>query len=241
MPTLQRIQRTRVSDAVTEQILALISSGELRAGDKLPSEAELMRQTGAGRPSLRSALHTLEAMRLIEIRQGVGAFVREVDLPILVEKTAVKLFSQTSILEAIAVRRMLEPEIAAAAAQAATDEDLERLQRALQALVDVPGGTYPKDSHVAFHLCVAELTQNTLLARVEQFLLSLWVEGLDRAFDLSPDDRGDASKLYRDHQLLYEAIAARDPALARQRNSEHVNVTARRLALLREHQRASSR
>ena len=234
MTTLQRIPRTRVSEAVIDQLLALINAGDLKPGDKLPSEAELMQQTGAGRPSLRSALHTLEAMHIIEIRQGVGAFVCEMDLPILTEEPAVsKLFSQTSILEAIAVRRMLEPEIAAAAALTATDQDLQRLGAALGALADLKDSqAYPKEAHVAFHRCVAELTHNALLVRIEQFLLSLWEEGLQRAFDLAPGDRGDVSRLVEDHRLLYEAIAQRDPALARQRVLEHTSVTANRISLL---------
>jgi GntR family transcriptional repressor for pyruvate dehydrogenase complex len=236
MVQLQPVQRTRVSDLVTEQILGLIRSGKLKPGDKLPSEADLMAQTGVGRPSLRSALHALEAMNIIEIRQGVGAFVREVDVPIIpVGNDISKLFSQRSILEAISVRCMLEPEIAAAAAQAATDDDLEQLRDALQALDGATArDSYPKSEHVAFHLCVAEVTHNLLLARIEHFLISLWEEGLERVFDLGPADRGDATRITRDHQPLYNAIAARDPVRARQCMFEHVSITAERLALLEE-------
>lgn len=239
MVSLQPVERTRVSDLVTEQIMNLISSGALKPGDKLPSEAELMQQTGVGRPSLRAALHTLEAMEIIEIRQGVGAFVREVDVPIISIGTELpQLFSQRSILEAIAVRRMLEPEISAAAATAATDDDLERLQDALQALDDSKvGDRYPEDIHLAFHLCIAEITHNALLARMEHFLLSLWKEGLERAFDLTPVDRGDVKAMAYDHKLLYDAIAARDPVLARQRMLDHVSITADRISQLGEFQR----
>lgn len=239
MVNLQPVQRTRVSDLVTEQIMDLISSGELKPGDKLPSEADLMQQTGVGRPSLRAALHTLEAMNIIEIRQGVGAFVREVDVPTISVGTELpQLFSQRSILEAIAVRRMLEPEIAAVAATAATDDDLERLHDALRALDDSKvGDRYPESTHIAFHLCVAEMTHNMLLVRIEHFLLSLWKEGLERAFDLAPVDRGDVNAIAYDHQLLHDAIAMRDPVLARQRMLEHISTTADRISQLEQLQR----
>ncbi len=234
MVNLQPVQRTRVSDLITEQIMDLISSGSLKPGDKLPPEAELMRQTGVGRPSLRAALHKLESMDVIEIRQGVGAFVREVDMPFTSVGTQLpQLFSQRSILEAIAMRRILEPEIAAAAAEAATDNDLARLRDALRALDDsTVSNQYPKDTHIAFHLCVAELTHNMLLTRIEHFLLSLWEEGLERVFDLNPSDHGDVTALTPDHQVLYDAIAARDPDLARQRMLKHVSITADRISML---------
>jgi GntR family transcriptional repressor for pyruvate dehydrogenase complex len=242
MVQLQPVQRTRVSDLVTEQILDLISSGKLKPGAKLPSEADLMAQTGVGRPSLRSALHALEAMNIIEIRQGVGAFVCEVDAPIISMGNDIsKLFSQRSILEAIAVRCMLKPEIAAAAAQAASDDDLERLRDALRALDGAAAeDSYPKSEHVAFHLCVAEVTHNLLLVRIEHFLISLWEEGLERVFDLRPVDRGDATRITSEHQPLYDAIAARDSVGARQCMFEHVSITADRLALLEQPWRSGS-
>lgn len=231
MAKLGPVKRKRVSDLITEQILALISSGELRPGDKLPSEAELMLQTGVGRSSLRSALHTLEAMSIIEIRQGVGAFVREDPSIIAVETAVPKLFSQRSIFEATATRLMLEPEIAAAAAEAATDDDLERLRKALDALDAARASErYPKSAHIAFHLRVAEATHNMLLTRIEHFLMSLWEEGLERVFDLTPAERGDPARLTSDHRILYDAIAARDPALARQRMLEHISATANRIS-----------
>lgn len=241
MVNLQPVQRTRVSDVVAQQILDLINSGKLKAGDKLPSEAELMHQTGVGRPSLRSALHTLEAMNIVEIRQGVGAFVREVDAPVIsIGIDVPKLYSQRTILEAIAIRRMLEPEMAAVAAEQATDEDLLQLHDALRALEQsIAGPRYPESEHMAFHQCVAEVTHNMLLAQMARFLLSLWKEGLERAFDLSPDDRGDATHLALDHQVLYDSIAARDPVLARQSMLEHVSITAKRISQLEQHRNLS--
>ncbi len=235
MVHLKPVQRTRAADTITEQILALIRSGKLKPGDKLPSEAELMQQTGLGRPSVRSALHSLEALNIIEIRQGVGAFVREVDIPLIIADVAQvsKLFSRRSIIEAIVVRRLLEPEIAAAAAKEATKNDLKRLYSALQALDSSSASPqYPKSEHTAFHLGIAELTHNILLTRIEHFLLSLWEEGLERAFHLSADNRGDVKMMYSDHCILYEAIAAGNSDLAHQRMLEHISITRDRISQL---------
>ena len=72
---LQTVKKTRVYEAIVEQLTALILEGEIKTGDKLPTERELCEQFGVGRNSVREATRSLESARLVETKQGEGTFV----------------------------------------------------------------------------------------------------------------------------------------------------------------------
>ena len=69
---LQAVKKTRVYEAIVEQLTALILEGEIKPGEKLPSERELCEQFGVGRNSVREATRSLESARLVETKQGGG-------------------------------------------------------------------------------------------------------------------------------------------------------------------------
>ena len=72
----QIIRKQKLADAVTERLLAMIRDGELRPGSKLPAERNLAEQFGISRASLRDAIHQLEFLGYLEVRQGDGTIIR---------------------------------------------------------------------------------------------------------------------------------------------------------------------
>jgi GntR family transcriptional repressor for pyruvate dehydrogenase complex len=74
---LNPVSTERVSDVIAERLTAAIRDGTLKAGDRLPTEAELAREFQVGRTSVREGLQKLRAHGLIESRKGLGAFVME--------------------------------------------------------------------------------------------------------------------------------------------------------------------
>ncbi|MGH2346605.1 MAG: FadR/GntR family transcriptional regulator, partial [Chloroflexota bacterium] len=74
---LKQVRIPRVYSLVVEQIRALIESGQLKAGDKLPTERGLAEQLGVSRSSVREALSALEVLGVIHSRQGLGNFIAE--------------------------------------------------------------------------------------------------------------------------------------------------------------------
>ncbi len=66
----QPIRPKKISEEIVEQIRAMISQGELKPGDRIPSERELAAMLGVSRPSVREAIMVLDAMGLVEARQG---------------------------------------------------------------------------------------------------------------------------------------------------------------------------
>ena len=72
----QPIKPKKISEEIVEQIKHLISSGDLKPGERIPSERELATMLGVSRPSVREAIMVLEAMGFLESRQGGGTYVR---------------------------------------------------------------------------------------------------------------------------------------------------------------------
>ena len=120
----QPIVSDRLSDKAVGQIKALIEEGRLKPGDKLPSERALMKLLSVSRASLREAFRVLEALGLIEVRTGIGAFVVQTDAGALPnEWTTLLMNTQQEMFDLLDVREALEAKAAALAAQKASAED----------------------------------------------------------------------------------------------------------------------
>ena len=70
------IRPKKISEEIVDQIKSLISKGDLKPGDRIPSERELAVMLGVSRPSVREAIMVLDAMGFLEARQGGGTYVR---------------------------------------------------------------------------------------------------------------------------------------------------------------------
>src|SRR5262245_21207418 len=108
------------AEQVEHAILERLRAGELRAGDRLPPERELVERLGASRPVVREAISRLSSAGLVESRQGSGTYLAEVDVAAITH-----------------VRLLLEPEAAALAARARTDAQVRTLHDTVQAMGDV--------------------------------------------------------------------------------------------------------
>src|SRR5947209_14728344 len=128
------IQPSKVYEQIAEQIEKLILSGELRNGDRLPTEREMAEQFQASRTAVREAMKALAQKGLVDMRPGRGTIVidgtskavrRSLGLMLRVGQTD---GSQNLLVE---VREILEPEIAALAAARATEEDIAAMCEAV--------------------------------------------------------------------------------------------------------------
>jgi GntR family transcriptional repressor for pyruvate dehydrogenase complex len=212
------IERRKVYELVAERLIARIGDG-LEQGDVLPPERELMQQYAVGRSSVREALRMLESRGLIESR-GNGAFVVAVPPNPFSHGLGMMLAGgQTDLLQLFEVRRMLEGEIAALAAERRTDEQLAALRRAID---EMERGLGAEESYIAadidFHLTLAAATGN-------QFVLQLMHAVRDQlraAFGTVFHVPGSPAASVADHREIVEAVAARDGALARERMNRHI-------------------
>lgn len=125
-----------VTDEAIEKIKGMIVSGALRPGDRLPKESELAAELGLSRNSLREAVRALSLIRILDVRQGDGTYVTSLDPQLLLEALSfvVDFHRDDTVLEFLAVRRILEPAATAMAATRISEAQLDVLSSQLDAL-----------------------------------------------------------------------------------------------------------
>ena len=118
-----------VTDEAIEKIKGMIVSGALRPGDRLPKESELAADLGLSRNSLREAVRALSLIRILDVRQGDGTYVTSLDPQLLLEALSfvVDFHRDDTVLEFLAVRRILEPAATAMAALRISEQQLDAL------------------------------------------------------------------------------------------------------------------
>ncbi|MFI0444009.1 FadR/GntR family transcriptional regulator [Actinomadura sp. 6N118] len=210
-----------VTDEAIERIKEMIVSGSLRPGDRLPREADLAAQLGLSRNSLREAVRALSLMRVLDVRQGDGTYVTSLEPNLLLDALSfvVEVHHDTTVLEFFEVRRLLEPHAVAMAALRMTDEQVEELR----AHLDRVGADSSADDLVAndleFHRRIAEASGNSVLCSLLENLSGPTMRGrIWRGLT----QEGAWGRTHAEHQAILDAIADRQPDVARGWATVHV-------------------
>jgi len=200
-----------------------ISSGSLPRGAPLSSQRDLARQLGVSVASLREALRSLQAMGIIEIRRGIGMFVTESSLSPISRNFDWAVLLETGQVEAIMeARYILEVGSARVAANRASDEQIEEIARAFEAMAEGfhrRDKKFRDDADIRFHLALAKATGNQLLVCFTETLLTA-LERFIKAVPLT------AAGLAR-HGKVLEAIRERNPSKAEAAMRRLLGVTER--------------
>lgn len=209
------LRRASVSDSVADILLGRITSGVYGVGERLPTERELAESLGVSRAGVREGLNRLQSMGIIVTVRGWGggSIVQELDSAFLARALAFMLkvngVTKEQLVEA---RIVLAPEIAALAAQRATDDDI----CALEAIARGIDGTRPDQAHrsmFAFHLRLTEACGNLILKAAMTPILNL-VEPIADLARLRARERnspGEQSEIL----AVMQAVKSRDPERAR--------------------------
>src|SRR4051795_6115320 len=118
----------------------MILSGQLQPGDRLPKEADLASRLGLSRSSLREAVKALCLIRVLDVRQGDGTYVTSLEPKLLLDAMTfvVDFHRDDTVLDFLAVRRILEPAATGLAAMHMSDDDIVELGALLDELADAP-------------------------------------------------------------------------------------------------------
>ncbi|MCZ6906998.1 MAG: FadR/GntR family transcriptional regulator, partial [Deltaproteobacteria bacterium] len=172
---LRAIKKTRIYEDVVSQIHELIKDGRLKAGDQLPSERELAETFKVSRTSVREALRALETQGLMVTRTGMGTFVADLPTESLVELLAKLLIeAKDALADIFEMRKLIEPQIAALAAERASKRDVERMREILRKQREqISQGVMAVEADAEFHFSIGQATQNQALQKLVSGLMEL--------------------------------------------------------------------
>jgi GntR family transcriptional repressor for pyruvate dehydrogenase complex len=219
---LDRVSRTpRLSDVVSERLLAAIREAGLQPGAKLPSERDLGEQFGVSRTVIREAVRHLAAKGILEVRSGSGASVARIDSSSV--SGALALFlgrkGMPDPQKIHEVRETIEVQTVKLAAQRATDEHMAAIRRAHEQMgqvADEPEAAANAD--VEFHRAIARATENELFVVLVDSIGDVLMD-IRRATVWQP---GRAKVGYEYHQRILEALERRDVEGAAKAMEDHL-------------------
>jgi GntR family transcriptional regulator, transcriptional repressor for pyruvate dehydrogenase complex len=172
---------------------------------------------------VREAVHQLKSKALVVSRQGSGVFVAQAPANQPLQFDPAVLESVQAVVHVVEVRRVLEGEIAALAAERATRSQVAALRRALKSIdTAVADGHDGVAEDLAFHRVIGEATGNPQFRLLLGFLEQYLREGMRITRGNEARRLDFMQAVQHEHRALVEAIAARDPAAARHHATEHI-------------------
>ena len=210
-----------VTDEAIEKIKAMIVSGELGPGDRLPPEKELAERLGLSRNSMREAVKALEVIRVLDVRRGDGTYVTSLEPHLLLEAISfvIDMHDDDSLLELFAVRRMLESQATGLAATHGDDEAIAALQAEV-AGIDAGVSIDDLVAHdIRFHQDIVRMTGNGYLASLIDSLSSQTIRA--RVWR-GLTEQGAVERTLSEHRAIADAIAQHDPSLATSLATAHI-------------------
>ncbi|MFJ9173525.1 FadR/GntR family transcriptional regulator [Streptomyces sp. NPDC102360] len=214
-PRFQQVAPVRLYQRIVEQIEQAIASGDLKPGQRLPSERELVSQFGASRPTVREALRVLESGGLIRSRHGDPhgpEILPFTTAGLAKEMTRLARVEHISMAELISFRMILDGSAGRLAAHLRTDAELSAMEETVTAMTHAIDAGHEEFStaDVAFHEVVARASRNALLEVSNQV-----VRGAVRTLIADKVAHADNREALmrtslRHHQAVLEAIRIRD-------------------------------
>lgn len=220
----------RLSDEAVEQVKALIEQRTLKPGDKLPSERQLVQQLRVSRTSLREALRILEALGLIQVQPGLGAFVVEPNIGRNLQSQwmAWLVKNKTAVINLLEVREALEPKAAALAAERISAEDIPAL---LQTLDDMESSIHSHNVEMAvktdikFHDLISRAARNDSLIELNDSINYALIESRYAYYQ----DPANIRISLDHHRQVVEAIRQHDPKKAARIMLKHTAYSKQRM------------
>lgn len=221
---MQPIKTKKIYEEITDHIINRVKQGELVSGDRLESVEKLAEAFDVSRSAVREALSGLRAMGLVEMRQGEGTFITSFDASSFSLPAVTALIMKRNDLKELAqVRRMLEIGTVGLAAENRTESDLNSLYEALKLMPSAKGEReLGEQADLAFHLAIAEATQNKMLMNLQKSVADITLESMreTRRVVLYTEDGVD--RLYREHEQIYDAIKNQDADKAQAAMRHHL-------------------
>jgi GntR family transcriptional repressor for pyruvate dehydrogenase complex len=222
------VAQRKIYQSILEQFVRMVSSGELKPGDKIPSERELAVAFNVSRPSVREALRVLEIIGLIDVQSGGGAYLKEMELGPFISVVAPLLFSRDNFdLELLEFRETIEVRATELLAHTMTETDLNHMKTALEAMEQAVAMNDPETgamADIAFHRSLLEASRSYILQKVMELVVSLFEHAVRGGRSIVLERHEDARQLYIDHLNIYTALYERDFSKAKALVTSHLQM-----------------
>ena len=218
------IIRRKLSDEVFARLKRLITSGDLKPGDDMPSERELMERFGVGRPAIREAMQALANMGLVAISHGERAKVLRLTAQSILNQVdsaaKIMLSSSTDSLEHLkSARIFFERGMVREAAEKASDDDIARLREILERQRSSLGNSDQFiGADMEFHAAIAAISHNPIYAAVSAAMLG-WLKEYHTEMLIWT---GKENVTLAEHDKILDRIAAHDPTGAERQMVKHL-------------------
>lgn len=209
----QEIEIETPVDKIIRQIRGLITSGQLKPGDKLPPERKLAERLGVGRTNVRDALRKLEFYGILRTLPQSGTIVAGMGITALEGLISdVLKIENNDFASLVETRLMLETNAAMLAAERRTEEDIENLNNALSAYERrVKQGVQAVEEDLLFHLKIAEASKNSVLKSLMMIITPDIVNSFIK-LDICKADR--IHRAVDEHHVILKHIIAQEPEQA---------------------------
>lgn len=211
--SLAPIVSKRLSTLIGDRLREFIVQNRCRPGDRLPTEDTLAQRLGVSRGAVREALHGLEAVGLVEARQGFGWVVCEFSFkPILKNLSYGLSFRSVEVLQLVAIRKALDFHFLEPAMRNLTDDDIATLSAITARMRECDAAHLPLTEHdYQFHKLLYERSDNPLALDLFEIYWAVLraAEGFERVY------RDDPPGMAQEHADILDAIKQREVPMAR--------------------------
>lgn len=195
-----------VSKLVFERIKEALINKELVPGDYLPSETELAKNLGVGKSSVREAVKMLEAMGVVEVRQGNGTIISDHtdrnSINSLIFQLILENGSEKDVLD---LRKMFETSYTIMAMNNATKEDVSKIEKTIEIFdKNINAGKQEVDDDLNFHYAILESTHNPFVIIIGDSILQLFKTSIYKSVKQMPDIA------LADHISIFNAFRKKD-------------------------------
>lgn len=214
--------KNELTTIITQNIRQMIIAQNMKPGDRLPSEAELMSIFSVSRSTIRECMKLLNAQNIVEIHRGKGTFVSS-RTGIGKDPLGLNFINSEGLLDQLLEARLIiEPQIAFIAAQKATEENIQDLREVVERMQQVKRPEEEnRDMDIDFHTLVARCTQNDILHRVVPIINESIREGyVKTGYVIESFDRAQKS-----HTNIFNAIQNGDAMTAKYEAEKHIRQT----------------
>lgn len=216
------VKNMKVYEQVVDQIKEMVRVGQIKKGDKLPTERVMAEELQVSRTSIREAMRALEVVGLIESRQGAGNYIREEFDDVLLEPLSIVFMLQNGTNKDIfELREVLELSTIFLSVMRISDEELKKLSELVERFKTSRDEEENVKIDSEFHSIIVKGANNVLITNLLEGVSELVDKFISEGRRAILSDEGNRGKLLDFHEKIYLAIKNRDAYSAYTHMQEH--------------------